>query len=150
MGSGEGDADSAGTATTTATATIEDVRIEVKTTRVYNLEVENLHTFFVGVQGLIVHNGVRHNQQNGDAYRDRTFERMKERGRNVEREVTIPTPFGDRRYDIVEYARDGGILRAFECKKGPNARYRPDQRSKDRWNRDFADDKFPTILVRTK
>ncbi len=56
MGSGEGDADSAGTATTTATATIEDVRIEVKTTRVYNLEVENLHTFFVGEQGVVVHN----------------------------------------------------------------------------------------------
>lgn len=48
---------SAGAATTTATATIEDVRIETKTVRVYNLEVENLHTFFVGDQGLIVHNG---------------------------------------------------------------------------------------------
>ncbi len=59
MGSGEGDADSAGTATTTATATIEDVRIEVKTTRVYNLEVENLHTFFVGEQGVVVHNGYK-------------------------------------------------------------------------------------------
>ncbi|WP_374668637.1 Hint domain-containing protein, partial [Acinetobacter sp.] len=53
MGSGEGD----GSDKATATATIEDVRIEVKTTRVYNLEVENLHTFFVGVQGLVVHNG---------------------------------------------------------------------------------------------
>jgi len=53
MGSGEG-SDKA-----TATATIEDVRIEVKTTRVYNLEVENLHTFFVGEQGLIVHNAKR-------------------------------------------------------------------------------------------
>ncbi|WP_374668372.1 Hint domain-containing protein, partial [Acinetobacter sp.] len=59
MGSGEGDDDSAGTATTTATATIEDVRIEVKTTRVYNLEVENLHTFFVGEEGVVVHNAKR-------------------------------------------------------------------------------------------
>lgn len=52
MGSGEGEeSDKAAT-----TATIEDVRIEVKTTRVYNLEVENLHTFFVGEQGVVVHN----------------------------------------------------------------------------------------------
>ena len=50
MGSGEGDDDSAGV------ANIEDVRIEVKTVRVYNLEVENLHTFFVGEEGYVVHN----------------------------------------------------------------------------------------------
>lgn len=50
-GSGEGDDDSAGG------ATIEDVRIETKTVRVYNLEVENLHTFFVGDEGYVVHNG---------------------------------------------------------------------------------------------
>lgn len=39
------------------TATIVDVRTEEKTTRVYNLEVENLHTFFVGDDGYVVHNG---------------------------------------------------------------------------------------------
>ena len=53
MGSGEGDDDSAGI------ATIEDVRIETKTVRVYNLEVENLHTFFVGEDGVVVHNAPR-------------------------------------------------------------------------------------------
>jgi hypothetical protein len=73
---------------------------------------------------------------------------MKDRGRNVKREHTVDTPFGPRRYDIVEFAEDGNkILRAFECKTG-KARYRHDQRSKDRWNRDFADDNFPTIIVR--
>lgn len=147
MGSGEGDDDSAGI------VTIEDVRIETKTVRVYNLEVENLHTFFVGDDGYIVHNAQRgppvgQNQSNGDAYRDRTFDRMKDRERNVKKEHTVDTPFGKRRYDIVEFAQDGvTILRAFECKTG-KARYRHDQRSKDRWNRDFADDKFPTIIVR--
>nr|WP_265281966.1 Hint domain-containing protein [Verminephrobacter aporrectodeae] len=39
------------------TATIIDVRVEIKTIRVYNLEVKNLHTFFVGEDGLLVHNG---------------------------------------------------------------------------------------------
>lgn len=54
MGSGDEEADSA---SSPATATIEDVRIETKTVRVYNLEVENLHTFFVGDEGYVVHNG---------------------------------------------------------------------------------------------
>jgi hypothetical protein len=57
-GNGEGDDASAGAGPATpATATIEDVRIETKTIRVYNLEVANLHTFFVGEDGVVVHNG---------------------------------------------------------------------------------------------
>ena len=39
--------------------TITDIREEVKTTAVYNLEVANLHTFFVGEEGLVVHNARR-------------------------------------------------------------------------------------------
>ena len=39
-------------------ATITDIREEVKTTAVFNLEVANLHTFFVGADGVVVHNGV--------------------------------------------------------------------------------------------
>ena len=39
-------------------ATILEIREEVKTTAVFNLEVANLHTFFVGVDGVVVHNGV--------------------------------------------------------------------------------------------
>ncbi len=38
-------------------ATILEIREEVKTTAVFNLEVANLHTFFVGVDGVVVHNG---------------------------------------------------------------------------------------------
>jgi RHS repeat-associated protein len=40
-------------------ATITDIREEVKTTAVFNLEVANLHTFFVGEEGLVVHNARR-------------------------------------------------------------------------------------------
>lgn len=50
-GSGTGDNDSAGA------ATIAGIQLETKTVRVFNLEVENLHTFFVGEEGLLVHNG---------------------------------------------------------------------------------------------
>ncbi|GHT96973.1 hypothetical protein AGMMS49545_23470 [Betaproteobacteria bacterium] len=37
--------------------TIADVRIEHKTVKAYNLEVANAHTFFVGEDGVLVHNG---------------------------------------------------------------------------------------------
>ncbi|GHT96593.1 hypothetical protein AGMMS49545_21960 [Betaproteobacteria bacterium] len=36
---------------------IADVRIEHKTVKAYNLEVANAHTFFVGEDGVAVHNG---------------------------------------------------------------------------------------------
>lgn len=38
-------------------ATIADIRIEKRTVPVFNLEVANAHTFFVGVDGALVHNG---------------------------------------------------------------------------------------------
>jgi hypothetical protein len=37
--------------------TIADIRLEVTTVAVYNLEVANAHTFFVGADGVLVHNG---------------------------------------------------------------------------------------------
>jgi hypothetical protein len=39
-------------------AVIADVRIEKKTVQVFNLEVANAHTFFVGVDAALVHNAV--------------------------------------------------------------------------------------------
>jgi hypothetical protein len=39
------------------TVTIKDVQVEAKTIRVFNLEVNNLHAFFVGDDGVVVHNG---------------------------------------------------------------------------------------------
>ena len=38
-------------------ATIANVELETTTVRVYNLEVANTHTFLVGEQGIVVHNG---------------------------------------------------------------------------------------------
>ena len=38
-------------------ATITEVRTEQKVLPVYNLEVANLHTFYVGQDGVVVHNG---------------------------------------------------------------------------------------------
>ena len=38
------------------TAAIEQTRIETKTLQVFNLEVANAHTFFVGEEGVLVHN----------------------------------------------------------------------------------------------
>jgi Novel toxin 21/Pretoxin HINT domain len=39
--------------------TITNIRTEVKTLPVFNLEVANLHTFFVGEDGVVVHNARR-------------------------------------------------------------------------------------------
>ena len=47
-------------------ATITDIREEVKTTAVFNLEVANLHTFFVGVDGVVVHNAKK-----ADSYKEK-------------------------------------------------------------------------------
>ncbi|WP_418119350.1 RHS repeat-associated core domain-containing protein [Variovorax sp. 350MFTsu5.1] len=46
-------------------ATIADIQIETKTVRVFNLEVENLHTFFVGEEGVVVHNARSKGGQQG-------------------------------------------------------------------------------------
>jgi hypothetical protein len=39
---------------------ITDVRIEKRTLQVFNLEVANAHTFLVGTDGVVVHNGHGH------------------------------------------------------------------------------------------
>ena len=51
---GDGDADAE------RTATIAEVRTEQKTLPVYNLEVANGHTYFVGIDGELVHNAIHH------------------------------------------------------------------------------------------
>jgi Bacterial toxin 8 len=63
-----GDADDAANVANGATpaeryTTITDIRTEVKTLPVFNLEVANLHTFFVGEDGVVVHNGGRSGKQ---------------------------------------------------------------------------------------
>ena len=151
MGSGEGDADSAGTATTTATATIEDVRIEVKTTRVYNLEVENLHTFFVGEQGLIVHNArrgppVTQNRDAGKQWEKDVANAINDKGVNRAELGTrgFKTPFGWRFPDIFVYDGGGALIALLECKAGGAKRSRH-QRDKDDWIRNNHN--VPTIEI---
>jgi hypothetical protein len=46
-------------------ATITEIKEEIKTIRVFNLEVANLHTFYVGEDGVVVHNGYK-NAKPGD------------------------------------------------------------------------------------
>jgi RHS repeat-associated protein len=71
---GSGDADALALDASTrarnqqATATIADVRIETRTVQVFNLEVANAHTFFVGVQGVLAHNAVDANQGGGPSH----------------------------------------------------------------------------------
>jgi Pretoxin HINT domain len=61
-------------------ATITEIREEVKTTAVFNLEVANLHTFFVGVDGVVVHNaknaGTYKEKSGGWDWAERVFERV--------------------------------------------------------------------------
>jgi hypothetical protein len=80
-GSSEGDGD-AESARQSRTVTIEDVRVETKTIRVFNLEASNLHTFFVGEDGIVVHNGGGNNIPCGTARA--AFRRAK-------RDANIPT-----------------------------------------------------------
>ena len=59
---------------------IADVRTEQKTIQVFNLEVANAHTFFVGVDGVLVHNGKycgSYKEYNkGDSWARRVFDRL--------------------------------------------------------------------------
>jgi hypothetical protein len=49
-------------------ATIADVRNEVRTVTVFNLEVANAHTFFAGEEGTLVHNARHHLCTNKHSY----------------------------------------------------------------------------------
>ncbi len=54
---GDGEPPKVGAAQTSHTATITDVSTETRSVKVFNLEVENAHTYFVGKDGVGVHNG---------------------------------------------------------------------------------------------
>ena len=74
-GAGETDPERAEGKDAERTATITDVRIEKKTVKVYNLEVANDHTFFVGEDGVAVHNASCKGIAHGDD--GRALERAK-------------------------------------------------------------------------
>ena len=122
------------------TATIADVSTETRIVKVFNLEVANAHTYFVGKDGVGVHNDVIENKRNGDSYRDEVARQMREEGRRVrtEREVRrgIRVPgLGMRFPDIYEYDDVGKLINLVECKKG-KSRYTKKQREKDQWIRE--------------
>jgi RHS repeat-associated protein len=88
---GSGDADALALDASTrarnqqATATIADVRIETRTVQVFNLEVANAHTFFVGREGVLAHNAQGHHSDpkflGGDPDQDLTKMRDSEHRR---------------------------------------------------------------------
>jgi len=84
------------------------------------------------------------NKAKGDAFRDEIADLMQKEGLDVQKEVVKKTPFGKRVIDI-EVSNDGKILGGIETKAG-RSRYKPSQRSKDKWLQQFED--YPVNVVR--
>lgn len=132
---------------------IAEVELRETATPVYNFEVAYAHTYFVGEDGVLVHNGgnIGANKRSGDAFRDRTVQDLRNQGRNVlsEREHGGPrgirTPWGMRYPDAAEFDKNGNPTRFFECKKG-KSRYTPMQQKKDKWIRRTRG--IPTEVIR--
>ena len=104
----------------------------------YNLTVADFETYFVGEQGVLVHNcdirrrprsDLQANKANGDRFRDEIADRMRKEGYEVETEVYKRTMLGGRRIDI-EVSLNGKVLGGIETKFG-GSRYLPSQRAKD-------------------
>jgi hypothetical protein len=130
-------------------ATILEIREEVKTTAAFNLEVANLHTFFVGVEGVVVHNGVGSNRAGGKQFEKDVAADFNKNSTNGSKATVggegVATPFGWRFPDITITDASGAIKGYLECKKG-KARYGSSQRAKDEFikRRDGRD----TVVVR--
>jgi len=97
-------------------ATIADVRIEVKTLPVFNIEVANAHTFFVGADGVLVHNGCR-NESRWFSSRKRAKDASMKRGGNG-------IPDGPDKFGKEGHFHDGN----HNDKTKPNIHYRWGQR----------------------
>jgi Pretoxin HINT domain len=134
-----GDADDASNASPAERyTTITDIRTEVKTLPVFNLEVANLHTFFVGEDGVVVHNGVGTNRTAGKKFENDVAADFNKNSTNGNKATTggdgVNTPFGWRFPDVTVSDSAGRVLGYLECKKG-NSRYNASQRAKDEWIR---------------
>jgi hypothetical protein len=136
----DGDADASSNANSERYATITNIQEELKTTRVFNLEVANLHTFYVGEDGVVVHNARPPNLQNnnsaGGQLEQNVTDAINNQGTNTATRGgnRINTPFGPRYPDITVRNKAGSIVGLIECKKG-NSRYKSSQRAKDEWIR---------------
>jgi hypothetical protein len=84
------------------TALIADVRVEKTTVQVFNLEVANAHTFFVGKDGVVVHNARSRTSGENDAARDgRRIHETFPAPPGSERNVRLPG--SNRRADFVDF-----------------------------------------------
>lgn len=124
------------------TITITNISIETKHQTTYNLEVANAHTFFVGEDGVLVHNStVQSNKTAGLSYEQdvvndfnndpcncgKTAKLNKGKGSGYE------TPYGYRYPDVaVVDDATGDIVEFIECKLG-KSRYKTSQKKKDNW-----------------
>lgn len=72
---------------------------------------------------------VQANRAAGNAFRDEVANLLKAAGRDVEKEVSKPTPFGRRVVDL-EVKHNGKTLGGIETKRGKSP-YKPSQRAKD-------------------
>lgn len=120
-------------------AAIADIRIEQERITTFNLEVAQLHTFYVGVDGVVVHNGrggfnPGNNRAGGKQHEKNVTDAVNKQGTNtaVQDRTGIWTPFGWRFPDIRVYDKAGTLVGLLECKKG-NSRYHTSQRTKDAW-----------------
>ena len=115
---GGGDADAEADANSAERfGTITDIREEVKTTAVFNLEVANLHTFFVGEEGLAVHNGGGAHVPCGSS-----------RGafRQAKRDAGIPTSQTHRTHSNGQGDRNGGRATDFGFDGNKAVQHHPD------------------------
>jgi len=133
---------------------ITDLRVRLGQVPVFNLEVGDTHSFYVGEPSVLVHNmsgkggrpQVTLNKEAGDAFRDEIADQFEKAGYEVEKEVVKETPFGLRKMDI-QVSKDGQVLGGIETKVG-GSRYLPSQRAKDEWLRRTQG--YPVNVVRDK
>jgi hypothetical protein len=120
---------------------VEGVWNTGETVRVYNLQIAEYHTYFVGTSewgfSVWAHNAsaacVAANRASGNAFRDTIAAILRSAGYTVQLEVVKRTPLGKRIIDI-EVSLAGKVLGGIETKVG-RSRYLPLQKLKDRWLR---------------
>lgn len=91
---------------------------------VYNLEVEDVHTYFVGNECVLVHNYNPNGKKGGSAHRQKTQDTINDiisRDNNYGKEVMFPVNSGGykpkRFADVVEYGKNGEIIGIYQIGK---------------------------------
>jgi hypothetical protein len=89
---------------------------------------------------------IAQNKKAGDAFRDDVATAIEATGDKVVKEVTIKTPYGNRRYDMMVTDAFGRLKGFIEAKVG-SSRYLPSQQAKDNWMRSLG---FIVDVIRDK